>query len=456
MVEIITRGNANSDQYNYELDSVLLPGNRVRDPDFPLKQDAAIYELLRKDPITSLVIMLRRLLVAGEKVDIMPASDRPVDIEAAKIDEELILGNIENYAKGRFNLAWGVIAGHGLALLVGEMKSLPIGGQMRDWWVPTRLIDIDKRRYDAVLVEGDNGAMKYEHRLWSWVRHQYEIIQHPEWYVSFRYDSTEGQLDRGRGISTDMYFYAYAKRRLWQSALRRAAKLAEGMRIHKLNGLREGSTGKTNLAVLKTAKNNLKKTMSEHDMFIDKEDEIDVMDAKSQASGEILELINLADNGIARVGLGAVLPTGGDSGSGSFARSETEMTTTRMIVSFDRTCLAETLNHINRMTRFYNRENYRALGLGTAAESTQRLSNDDIADPRLNAEIISILSPLGMEFIDSEVREKTGNWSEVTESDRTAGNVLEPAPPPAAGGFGGGLFSRVEDAKRAGLQAVPS
>lgn len=406
--------------YTRQLASLVRHHQIIWDVDDALAQDPDVYETIRRDPETQAAMNLRQHFVAGRTVNTEPATDSDDDQKAATVMEAAI-GKVQNFAQSRKNLAAAVFKGQTFALICGRREIVEVPGIGKvELWVPKQLHDVDKRRVRQISTpEG----IKWQ--LFSPKKDIWENMgSRRRWFVYNTYNNTEDTFARGRGLVEAIYFYQYAKTEFLQLLLSGGEKWAEGMVTAAIDGLRSGSTERSNDDIVTSWLNSIERMRSRHSLVHDKLDELKVLWPDMAGADWAIKVITYLDQGKTRLILGSVLPSGGASEAGSFARAQVEENTTEALVQFDRDDLSENLTRdLMGLTWEMNRTTLFKLGLQNANMPRLKIVNEKREDAAEAATVAATLLSAGVKLRADEVYEKTGYTMPGPED-----SVIEQAP----------------------------
>lgn len=437
---LIEGRNFNSDLYNRALSSAYRVWSRLYDPDYALSRDAEIWEKCRRDATIAQAIDTRLHMVAGRGWHLEPGSDEEASKEAASICEE-ILRNVKGFTEARLQLSTATFRARSYAFIEGSSQVRKYGdGAPRDWWVPIRLRDVDRRRvrYVAENYLDDEGRdrIRVKQQLWSVLRETFEDLDEKSLrqFVKIIYRNEESRLGYGRGLLDSIYFCWWMKSVVWKEGLQGLERWSQGVLIGKVASDREGSTGKTNEAIRDELFTALRDMRSRNVIVMGQEDDIEVRDGGGAGHEMVMSFIKYIDEKLLSLILGSVLPFGGGSESGSYARAQIEAETSNALIQFDREMLDEAITE-DLITHIWNSNyrNFQALGLGSAGSPIFRTDLATREDPTQAAGIIQVLSSLGLPLKLAEVYRKSG-FSVPAADDETF--IATPAAPPAAPGGG--------------------
>src|SRR3990167_9019390 len=207
-----------SDQlYNYALSSAYR-SHWVYDPSLPLLKDPDIWEVVRRDPVIMSAMERReRGVVRQWRVEPARGSRKPPDKTVAAIIEEG-LGFIDRFDASRRRIAEAAFLGRTYGFIEGGFRRCSLGDTIEmDWWVPTRIHDIDRRRIRYFVdwrttMEGDR--IKSTHIEVFDTNKATFVRPSDAWreaLIEYIYGDTEDRVGYGRGLLEATYFYHYMK-----------------------------------------------------------------------------------------------------------------------------------------------------------------------------------------------------------------------------------------------------
>ncbi len=396
------------DQYNWAISASYKDGMRVFDPSQALANDPDIYTKMRIDPVVGQAIDQRCHMVAAPTWRCEPASDDKNDIIVAEIMEQL-LRKIPRFTESRRKLAEAVAIGGRYAAMTGDFKQSRVYDETpRNWWIPGRIIDTDRRRWRAVASVSDAGRISIVWQLWHVGRGAWEDIERPEFYIKHIIGDTEDTLGHGRGLIESLHNYLYAKTVALRDGLQGLKRWAKGVVIAKVEGGRDAKTGNPNLTLLQSWVNELKKMQSDGAIAHDINDDIAVLDGPSTGYQMVKDFIAYLDNSMRVRILGANLPTSAEKG-GSFALAAVQENSTAALIQGDQELLDDTLtNDLIRMVWNLNRPIFAEMGYGDARMPRFQTVTERPKDPKERAEIISTLLQAGVPLKADELYEDAG------------------------------------------------
>lgn len=427
-------------EYVHRLRDALRARDWIADPSYALQSDSAIYTKIMRDPVAAHAIRYRCHLVAGAEWRVEAASEEPADKKAAELMEDL-LGHICGATDARARLALSIFRGSAYAFIGGRRYFTTIGGHPGQWWVPQRLVDVDRRRFrlarvpDHELMPGDE---PWRWEFWSVMRSTWDPIENPEWFIRTVYEETEDTLGHGRGLLDTLYYHQAAKARAFQDVMAASERFGQGLIVAKVANLRTpDGMGKAvgrddaGQALANTYHNTLLKHRARGVLVVDQNDELDVLE---QGSGPdfLLKVIEYLDASQVCAVLGATIPTMERQG-GSFALGKVQENTTESLIQADRARLSEDIDRdLGGMLWRLNRQQLIDAGLALAKRPKITVVQQKREDPSVAAGVVAQLLGSNVRLRADEVYRKTG-FTPPGEDDVRDNNVIEPAPPQQQG-----------------------
>jgi len=347
--------------------------HRLLDPDYAIASDPEWYEKAMRDAIIYMTVNLRSHAVAGAEWFFEAASKSPEDRKAAEL-MTAAFKKIERFTEGRSLLARAFLKGSTWAKKHMGWITVKLDGLEVPMWSVVKFQDADKRRFRRIKFEASMPDSNEKQLCFFWEVHNpdksaWEPIDRTSW-VRHVYTNEEIGLGYGRGIAAPLYFLQWWKSEALTHGMSFLSRWSEGMVVGTLDNLAEGVFGAEGTAEARATDmlNALEKMRAKHYMVMAKGDSINVLDPPAGAWSTVDSAVGYADENIRALVLGAVLPTGGGSDVGSFARAESESGTTDEIIQYDRgieeeTIQAEVVNPVwedSHATR-------EVIGLGSAA-----------------------------------------------------------------------------------------
>jgi hypothetical protein len=426
----------------------------IYDPSLPLAKDPDIWETVRRDPVI-LSAMDRRVgnIVRPWRVEPPKGAKREVDKAVAGVVQDAI-GQISRLNAARKLLCNAHFLGRSYAYIEGDYKFLSLDGTADMlWWVPTQLVDIDRRRFHFVAdwhKDEIGKPWKSTHlELWSTDRNKWEIVSssYRRALIEYTYGLEEGRVGNGRGLLEATYFYSYFKAVGFEKIQQGVDRWANGILTYEIDGEIQGSNSKTNQDLKLAAKRLLQNARTEHVIIHQKGDKIEVLETSGTGGDMALNVVRYLDESIERLYNGSLRPSGHGSGqTGARAEAETQADTSESFYQDDRDDLDEVMdNYVVRLfwSHPQNRANLARLhtrdgtsfAMGRRPQFHSRQERKE--DPKQMVEVAGQLMDRGVALLEEEVYERCGGWSVPAQGQKT---IVSQAPPvsPMGGGIPGG------------------
>lgn len=411
----------------------------VDDPDVALASDPDIYAKVMRDPVFATAILQRLHSVAGNEWFAESATDKPEDKAAAAIFEEL-LTYIKNFSQARFLLV-PVIRGRTYGYCEGKRRKLVVDeNKPMDWYIVNRIRDIDKRR---IRIFTDNtpteNGRDIHLRMTIGEIGGYDWVDIPTWaqpaLIRAVYQDREERLGMGEGLMTPIYYYFYAKGKVWQEGLQGLERWAQGIVSAKVNLEREGDTGVTNLQVAAEWIDVINEMRSRHALVYGEGDEFQVHETSGTGHQMVTDMLNYCDQAVYRLLTGSVRPGGMDTETGARAAAETEQDTSDILIQYDRGLLDEAFTqYLFKLLWNQNRAIFADLGLKKARMPRFKTAKERHEDPQAVATVVQTLLGAGVPLVKQEVYERAGFRMPAEEEEIFEGQK-EQAPPGGGGGY---------------------
>ena len=194
---------------------------------------------MERDPLIRSTLWDRISTVGGRGWTIRPARDpEECDIEAARVVGQLV-ANLDygEFHAARIQLARFFWKGATFGALYGRRMLRKYGDdEAREWWVPKRIRDIDKRR---VRVYRQNGGI--ERTLERIIEKNGEISFETDPFPADRviaaiYDNSESQLGFGRGSADACYWPFVFRWKLREEGFEACRAWAQGVLHGQIDG----------------------------------------------------------------------------------------------------------------------------------------------------------------------------------------------------------------------------
>lgn len=400
------------ERYGRELADATKHRDWIHDPSIALAGDPLVYAKVLRDPVAAHAIRFRKHLVAGQAWTVAPADEsRPADKVAAKLLDQL-LGKLEGFTDARVRLGDAIFRGSAYARISGARRWLSLdGGPYQAWWVPTRLVDVDRRRFR--LVPGPFGPAW---ELWSVQREAWEPIPEHELraFVRSVFDDSEASLGYGSGLLDTLYYYHGAKARVLRDALRASERFGMGFLKIAVEGMRQPGAGPhgpersnaNHVAAWKTA---MAKQVAEHALVHDKADQVDLVTGAGDGWQILRQLLGYLDVAMVTAVLGSSLNTMQSLDEvGSNAKAVEHANSMEALVQADRARLSgDVTRDLVGLVWALNR-NALELQAPGAERPEFRIVQQKSEDPERAANVVATLVGAGVELKAEEVYEKTG------------------------------------------------
>ncbi len=416
-------------RYGYDLSSIYGRHTRIDDPDYALSQDPAIYDKVQRDPVIAHAILQRLHGVAAKSWGIEPASDRDADKAAAAIVEES-LRKIRRFQQARFNLAWSVIKGKTFAKVVGERRRQSLDdGPVLEWWQPTLVEDIDKRRFRfAPKQDREPDSIEVELQLWHIGKRRWETLDPVtrQSIITVVYQDREDRLGYGEGLIVPIYHYFFAKGIVWREGLQGLSRWAQGIVAAKVDLEREGDTDKTNEDIIAEWLDVLDEMRGRHALVFGKNDDLEVHEHGGTGHQMVTGFLEYLDQSLTRLILGSIRPTGADTDTGSRAQGEVEAESTESLIQYDRTLVDEAITDwLIALWWRVNRPQLVASGLADAQMPSFVTRTERVEDPSQVVAVVGQALQSGIPLAQQEVYERLGFRQPQTDEDTFKGQTQD-------------------------------
>lgn len=439
--------------YDYWLSSAYR-SSWVFDPSLPLAKDPDIWETVRRDPVI-LSAMDRRVknIVRPWRVEPPKGAKREVDKRVAGVVQDAI-GQIYRFNAARQRLCNAHFLGRGYEFIEGDYKYMSLDGNADMlWWIPTKLVDIDRRRFHFVADwHRDEQGRQYKTihlELFSTDRNRWEPVSdaYRRALIEYTYGEEEGRVGHGRGLLEATFFYHYFKANGFEKIQQGVDRWANGILTYEVDGDIQGSKNKTNADITLAAKRLLQNARTEHVIVYQKGDKIEVVETTGTGGEMALNVVKYLDEAIERLYNGSLRPSGHGSGTtGARAEAETQADTSEQFYQDDRDDLDEVVdNYVVRLfwSHPQNRANLARLHTtdGTSFAMARRPKfhsrQERKEDPKVMTEVAGQLMDRGIGLLEEEVFERCGGWSVPSQGQKVL-TSQKPPMSPMGGGIPGG------------------
>ena len=444
------------DLYSQALSNAYQQEWRILDPDLSQEREPEIWEKIQRDGRVHQAIHQRCSAVAGGDWIIEPATDSEVDKAAAEIVRDAFK-RVENFRESRKKLAHAIFRGRSYGYIEGRRKNVKLGDYPYDaWWCPTKIVDIDKRRFQIVphVNDDDDGKtqLRVQRQMWS--------VSQMKWFdladadlrsiIEVIWGSEESTFHYyGKPLLESLYFLWWAKMICLQEGLTAVERFSGGAVIMELDEANHPAGAGTDAETVRDAYiDELKKMRGEHVFCHAKGDSLSVLQGGGEGQRMVHDFLNYIDGAVMSTALGATLPFGVGEGVGSLARAEVEREVSEGFLQADREMLDSAIT--NKMVRLFmelNWPNFVKLGLGDAQMPRFVTSQQSREDPNASVGVVASALQAGIDLRKDEVYEAIG-YSIPQEGE----DVFIGQDPDAMMGGGGFPFSSDRDVKMTNKQ----
>lgn len=410
MSEALRLRNSQSQQlYTRALSSAYRNGIQLHDPSLWQFRDPDVEEKMLRDADIQHAVMYRRHLIAGKDWAVIPRNEAHARAPMAVEVGTALLKEIEGFTQARLNLARAFFSGSRFARIHGEIRTLTIGdGKKRDWWVPTRLEDFDKRMY-RIVPNNDDGHLSAHWERWdvglnSFVPELQEDAAHT---IKHIYQDDQASMGHGTALREALGWWWYAKEHVFQESLASVERFAQGVLTAKIDGARDATTGLPNNELIQDWVNMLEDIRARHVLVFDKADEVELLNGSAEGWQTLETMRNELRNTIYTLVMGANLTTSANEG-GSYALAQVQENSTEALIQFDRETLQETLTkHLLGCIWYRNSANLDELGVEDEMPLFS-IAQEKRHEPKERIEVASALSAMGVDLSLTEVLDQAG------------------------------------------------
>lgn len=393
---------------------------RLYNPDYALANEPDCVEMICRDPAILATLDQFSHEVAATGYRVLPGGKDPWSARLAQHFEELL--SYSNISKAIYELTGAAFWGRAYAYPNGQRRFLSLGGGTpQSYWIPVNIQDIDHRRviYRPVKEYDKSGRprIRVVRQLGDPVLGKYEDMrpEFEECLIETKWGDTEQRLGYGRGWINSIYFYWRAKTLAVQQGLQGLERWAQGLLYGTVDLDRQGSPGNTNPDLATDFLNKLKNMRSQNVAVIPQgSGEIKVAETNGAGHQIVSWFISYFDSQIARLILGAAMPTGagesngGDGAAGSQGKASVQASATTRRILFHRKRLEECINQSLFVTIYKaNFPQFAAEGLGMAKMPRFKIQDEEHTDPKAILEIIKAGREAGMEIPKNWAHEVT-------------------------------------------------
>jgi len=419
-----------SNKHKDQLHNTLMQGMRgIEDLDFLLNEDDEAYEKILRDAHISGIHRLFKQLVLGQAHSFVQKDPDSGQLVAIFNHLFSFMGE-DDIQKFLFNLCDAYLKGMTVAKIEGEdvFTRVPGDTQARWWWVPRKIIDVDKQSVQRIRDVLPDGRVNWLWSIFDWRQNTQVMMEDTSEYIWHFYDMVESHPN-GRGIGGSMFYYWHAKAVLYEMMLEGAERWAGGWTVAYIDGLKRKTTdafaGRSDTA---DWINELEKMKSHKTIVLSENDKLEVEQGPTQGHQIITDSIKYVDDKIEILILGADLATM-SGGSFALAKQKAEEMQAGPILYTRKSIAGAVDKHLvnNNMWR-RNLPNLRAMGLGSVRPPKFVMNNAKSFEPAAEIDIIERMSRVGMAVKAPEAYERVG-YEQPAPGEEVA---LIGAPQPAA------------------------
>lgn len=428
------------ESYAQALAHAYFAGYRIYDPSIAAARDPEAEAKMMRFPAIAAPLAIRHHDIAGRRWEVNPP-DKPTKAEELLASlVSLGVGEIQGFLDARLLLARADVSGTRYAEIVRETRVETWGdGKPRPWVVPVRLVDMAKENFrfrpdNPAIGRRPKAVLEYALKrggtiVWTKV---------PGWAPLVRHviGNSEEYLGYGKGLRDVLWFLYVALAGIWESDVTAADRLGHGWLHLKLDQAVSRSKDNPNSQVVTDSLTALKKMRAEHSFVTGKDEELQFLAPPGSAADFMGKLATRLERMADRVIMGGSLFSGGGAeDTGSYARSETERDTSKLIFDACAENLEETLTR-DVAGRFVkdNARNIEALGAARARRPRLDLDRSRDPDPKAEADRLEVVARIGLPVKLDEAYDLVG-FSRPGPNDETfVSPQAQPQQPPQGGG----------------------
>lgn len=435
VTELRTSTDQSRQLYVQALSALWRRETRTDDPSIWLARDPEIEEKMLADPDIGHAINYRRHLVAGRQWQVQPDPDVGDEGDLAVEVTTGLLRKIGRFTEARHKLARAFFSGSRFARIHGETKTLKLGdGKPRTWWVPTKLEDIDKRRFRIVPRNPGTENLTAAWEMWDVGTSTWKTVSSEQWCHTIRhvYQDEENSLGYGRGLRDALGIVWYAKENVLQESLTAAERFGGGILTAKIDGARDAVTNRPNSAVVREWIQVLQDMRSRHVLVHDKQDEIEFVNSDANGWQLLQTLREELRTQAFTIVLAANITQSANKG-GSYALSEVQENSTEALIQFDRESMEETLTR-DLIGCLWWRNWANMLELGIQDQKPRfSINQEKLLDPQQRAQAAQVLHAMGVALAADDLYEQTGFRRPRPNEDVIQAPQMPAMPDPFAG-----------------------
>jgi len=438
--------------YALGLSSLLHPGMRVWDPSYALSKDPEVWEKAQQDTVISGSIERSLLDVAGQSWDVVAHSEDPLDMQLAEIVGDVFRKmDAAQFSNARRNLAEARLLGSAFARITGDFHQARIhDGKRRRWWIPGRLVDVDRRRMRAIAQFPDGGGVVVRWEIHSPTRKRWEVWNPRDMpMVRVVYCDRESALGYGRGIMDSVYYGLYIRTTALKYGLQGLQRWAQGLLLGKIDLKAAGGTEATTEQVRDKMLADLRAMLGDNVLVVSKDDEVEVVTGGMEGHQIVDSILNRVERELVTRIEGTPLSVMSGESGGAYALGKEHGTEQHTQRRFDREMLAGGLGQLIEFTVEMNKATLVEVNPLLLEANLPKFDIQDqrVEDPKRDAEVAEIALRSGARISRREYHDRIG-WGMPADDEE----VLEPPERPAQPFGGMDLNAALSAAARAGAE----
>lgn len=386
----------------------------VYNPDFSLDAEPDISVIARRNARIAHAWDARcKMIVRDWHVDKPRKSKDDAEQKLADVCEESV-SFIEYFDAARYRLAEGTILGRDYEYIGGRIvHDLELGGtKPMDWWVPTSLTNVDRRRFRWAPVwdysTPQNPKMHVIQEFWSVVRQKWEPLtpEKTEYFLRYIPYQAEERLGYSLPLLESAFFTHYLATVGLEKAAEGVDRWANSMLVAEIKGLRNASTGKTNEDLKAGAITMLQKMRTEHVGVIEVGDKITAVEPSGTGHQMTSWMIEDAYNALDLLFTGSAFSPGKE---GSRAKDQVQAEQGESYVQYERRLQDEVISR--QLFNLFVRVNWpNIVELGLDKARMPRFTSDQVEriDPEKWVTTAGQLLDRGLPMVKEELYRKAG------------------------------------------------
>jgi len=417
-------------------------GLRLFSQDIAEYNDANYSEVITRDSATSATMDQFCHEIAATGHTIQPGGVDASSQRWAQIVDEML--RVCNVRETVYELSSYVFWGRAYAFPNFRRDWQSYGDLMGQKWLhPYEIKDIDHRQFIFVPVRDTRNnrvTVKRQFAPPNTGRYEDERPEFTRNVIELKWGDSAGRLGYGRGLINSIFFMWRAKTVAMQYGLQGLQRWAEGLLMVEMDIDRPADPALSNETLANDMHEKIRNMKSGNVAILPKGSDPKLHETSGTGHSIVAWFINYYDAQIARLILGAGMPTGAGEEAGS-AGSEgkavvQERSTTRRI-QFHRSRIEECLDRtLMRQIHELNLPQRLAVGLGGAKQPRFQITDDQHKDPIAFMELIKAARENKMEIPKRWAYEGAG-IPMPKEGDEVLSAAADPLPPGFGGGAGG-------------------